>query len=209
MECYKHKLRKRQGCILCYPPTQEVIDNIDLTGTGISEEFLVEVTQDPFNQNDIPADIPSFEVPKKDLPAPVGIKTKDLLKMSMAQSAIVQTEVVDSAGHYRFDEKEYIKDLIDKTIKDMSSKIKNELQDLKSISWEHLDIPVGMFSIALMYALGEEGWVYKDTFRGEIAKISGLREEAVIMTRVKSDKWPPVPDFTKRNTLKKYLEKEL
>lgn len=110
--------------------------------------------------------------------------------------------------HHRFDEKEYIKDLIDRTVKEVASKIRAELSDLRSISWEHLDIPIGLFSISLMYALGNEGWVYKDAYRGEIAKVSGLREEAIIMTRVKSPKWPAIPDFSKRNTLKRYLEKE-
>lgn len=190
MSCEKHKLRKRKDCPDCFPERTDILPGDDVIEAAA--EVLISNGFVPENIEATKIVIPKSD---KDIPQTASVGDHIWGAGSEPEKAL------------RFNEKDYIQALIDSAVKDAAARMRTELLDLKTIQWEHLDIPLAQFSMALMHLLGAEGWCYKDTYRGEVARISGCLGDTVIMTRVKSPKWPAAPDFSKRSTLKKYLER--
>lgn len=84
-----------------------------------------------------------------------------------------------------------IRDVFDSLFKEFKLSIK----DLLTIKYEHINVPLRLFNMKLLNSLEKDGWGYKDIYRGELAKTAGLKEDSVVLIRVKSDKWPEKPKF--------------
>ena len=196
--CEKHKQRKRKDCPDC---AREL---------GIFPE-LPKLTPEAIAQLETAVCPPeAIELVKK--AAKVAVNRYDLKgsviqdELMAARQALVDDTVMDipKVDSPKVEERKYIRVLIEAEIEKALLKIKQELKELQHISWEHLDIPLSFFNIELMHVLGGEGWCYKDTYRGDIAKASGCKEDTVIMTRIQNPSRPAKPDFTKRSVRERY-----
>jgi hypothetical protein len=203
MICEKHKLRKRpETCFYCANETQAKV----IYSTAVTASCdLKRVIHSPAVAGSISPKISKAAVKKvKESLITNKEELVDFMKEAINDTS-TNKEQLTKIKSQKFDEREYIQAIVEKELRNTVIKLRSELAEIKKIEWEHLEVPLPVFSMQLMYGLEKEGWKYVQMIRD--GKKSGYTTDGdyVIIQRVKTNEYPPKPDFEKRGTIKKYL----
>jgi hypothetical protein len=112
-----------------------------------------------------------------------------------------------SEQQYRLYDSKAIRVMIEAEIAKAVAKVRAEMSDLMRINWEHLYVPYTTFSMQLMYALEKEGWKYCDMIKNARTFGYPVDGDIFLLQRIIKKDNAPTPDFTKANTVKRYLNK--
>jgi hypothetical protein len=112
-----------------------------------------------------------------------------------------------SEQQYRLYDSKAIRVMIEAEITKAVAKVRAEMSDLMRINWEHLYVPYTTFSMQLMSALEKEGWKYCDMIKNARTFGYPVDGDIFLLQRIIKKSNAPTPDFTKANTVKRYLNK--
>lgn len=136
-----------------------------------------------------------------------------IINVDVLKDAIIEDEIANKQSELSnvksscFDEKKYIRELIEVITNDIMKQVKREVEALKSITFEHIHIPLSVFCIALMYQLEAEGWQFKTSIDVGYDIGYSAKEPFFIMTRIKGSNSAPTPDFTNPKVISAYIKR--
>jgi polyhydroxyalkanoate synthesis regulator phasin len=202
MGCTKHPQRKRADCLECYPPrlVMPVVEKVEEvkqpTKKGkISKEMAEAATKKMIDE--------SHRAAEKKLEEKYEAKiSKVVYKPSVT---ITSSEDIDREIRI---EVSRVREYVDHIFAQALDKVRQEVNQIKQIRWEHASIPLTVFNIELMTAVQTDGWKLIDMMRN--AKQYGYPDQpdyAVLQRVVKPDN-EPLPDMSKPGAVRKYLEKK-
>lgn len=200
MSCEKHKLRKRPAtCPDCANDELEAGHATSERLANTDDEHLPPVTG---NGN---AKRETGETVKKHVK--VAIDKEALEIIDNVKEAIAGSRVEKNEGFPRHEEGKYVRVLIEAEIQKALAKVRQEMNELRNIQWEHLDVNYSTFCLALMYALEKEGWKFCDFLKNPKQYGYAMTEDCVVFQRIKRKDNPPRPDFTKTGSVGRYMDK--
>lgn len=169
MSCLKHTQRKRKDCPDCFPElATNIVVTEEITTTIVNEERAKEIIE--------------------------NIQEKEIAEESCEHNVTVSSLMEEPSIEVNFDEyqdfkhQEMIKE-IDTIVAKKLKDVEKEINKLLSIRHESLDIPLARFNLKVLDVLLNDGWKLISFLTKDAAKISGLKEDSVILQRIKCDLW--------------------
>jgi hypothetical protein len=111
-------------------------------------------------------------------------------------------------GFPRIEEGKYVRVLIESEIQKALAKVKAEMNELRNIQWEHIHVPYSSFCLDLMYAMEKDSWKFVDFIKNPKQYGYSETEDCAVFHRIKRKDGPPVPDFSKNGSVKRFIDKK-
>jgi hypothetical protein len=162
MACEKHKVRKRKDCPDCQAEQ------------GVEEA---------------PVKAKAKLVPSDIQVAAVGTLQDMETAIVIAEKLLEEPDVEVDLDEYRDFKNQELKKEVDVLVQKKLKEVEKEINRMLAIRHEALDIPLAKFNMKVMDSLLADGWKLIAFLTKDLAKLSGLKEDSVMMQRVKCDTW--------------------
>lgn len=191
MGCSKHPQRARKDCADCFPedkPIEKPVKKKKISTSDVSDA-LNKVKEDAIKQSE----------------EKLGKEYESKLSKVVYKPSITISSSEDIDREIRI-EVSRVRNYIDNIFTQAVEKVKNELDKMKNLRWEHQHIPLSIYRIELMTAMSLDGWKFCDIIKNP--KQYGYLETddfAIVQRLIKTDN-KPAPNFSKPSEVRKYLE---
>lgn len=203
MTCSKHPQRKRADCPDCFPPKI----------TEVIKESSGRVVKDPAKKSKIPKAVVQQAVAKVTAEREEATKKRleeryeNKVSKTVYKPNVPISPIEEQDREIRIDIAR-IREYVDTVFAQALEKVKIEINAVKNIRWEHMNIPLTLFNIDLLMAIGTDGWKLVDLMRNpKQYGYPDVPDYAIIQRVVKPDN-SPLPDFSTAGNVRKYLEKK-
>lgn len=197
MGCTKHPQRRKADCPECH--VRVVIPKVEDVQPVKKKKFSKEIVQSAVDKVRSDKELENIDKLEK--------KFENKLENTVYKPKIPLTCMEDVDREVRI-EVSKIREYIDGIFAQALEKVKQDINQIKHIRWEHASIPLTIFNIDLMLAIQQDGWKLIEFMKN--AKQYGYPDQPdyAVVQRITKPENTPLPDLSKPGNVRKYLEKK-